>query len=169
MKSQTRRHVRRSRVVDFTRSTIKHCERTTKLVAAKPACRILQALYNNGIFVSFIKDAVSREEHAFRDEIPTLTQLDIITLIAIKAVGSLKPFSVEIPLRRKLLGLIKRLDLIDSDYAMLGEWNLLLVDGGLNIHGIRDDGYMLLPDEEAAVAVSHGDYGECPEYTGYSY
>ena len=169
MKSQTRRHVRRIRVIDFTRSTIKYCERTTKLVAVKPACRILLALYTNGIFVPFIKDAVSREEHAFHDEIPTLTQLDIVTLIAIKAVGSLKPFAVELPLRRKLLGLIKQLDLTDSDDVMLGDWNLLLVDGGLNIHGIRDDGYQLLPDEEAAVAVSTGDYGECSEYTGYSY
>jgi hypothetical protein len=170
-RNEKRRRVRRTdhREFDPISTAIAVCARnSTKIKQLKPACKLLQILYTNNIFRSFIQDAVGQEENYFRDPFPSLRQLDVVTSIAIRAVGPLKPFSVDLRMRSRIVELLLKLDLTSSDDELLGDWPILMdEDSTLSIEGRRKDGCPMLGHEKAIVEVKIGDYGQCPTYSGY--
>lgn len=170
-KNKKRHHVRRTDHHEFDpiSTAITICARNaSKLKQLKPACKLLQILYTNGIFQSFIQDAVGQEENYFRDPFPSLRQLDVVTSIAIRAVGPLKPFSVNLQMRSRIVELLLKLDLTSSDNELLGDWTILMdEDSTLSIEGGRKDGWPMLTHEKEIVEVELGDHGKCPTYSGY--
>lgn len=139
-----------------------------KLTAIKPACKLLKLLLKEDIFSPFIEDAVGKEEGYFSDSYTNLIHLDVVTSIAIKAVGALNPFSIELPLRSRIYELLQKMDLNSGDEPSLGGWGLLLdEDSHLTLEGTSTDEWPLFEEEEDLVNVELGNYGKCPTYQGY--